>query len=260
MKDCLLSIITISKNDCQGLLKTLGSVQNQDYPQIEHIVIDGDSKDGTKELLRNYVLSKTFTYCSEPDSGISGAFNKGLDRSKGHLIFFLNSGDVFASETVISEVIKSYLDNKWKCAEGITISSSYTREEIVYIPPKLSSSFLHYFMFLPHQGFFCETALHKHFRFDESIKSSMDYDLFIRMLKDVEIFYLSLIISKREPGGISSQSKLRLSEYAEIRRKYAHSILDKVIVRLVDVITLVKDSLKIDSPFARKCKASSPNQ
>jgi putative colanic acid biosynthesis glycosyltransferase len=254
MKDCLLSIITISKNDRQGLSKTLESICKQDYQHIENIVIDGDSSDGTKEFLSTYVHSKTYTYFSEPDNGISSAFNKGLEISKGHLIFFLNSGDIFASETIVSEVVKSYLDSKWKCAEGITITSSYAGEEILYAPPQLSSQFLHYFMFLPHQGFFCETALHKQFRFDESIKSSMDYDLFIRMLKNVEIFYLPLVISKREPGGISSQSKLRLSEFAKIRRKYTQSILDQVIVRLIDALTFVKDALKIDSPFARKWK------
>ena len=254
MKNCLLSVVTIAKNDRPGLYKTLESVHKQDYQHIEHVVIDGDSSDGTEELLSTYVHSKTYTYYSEPDNGISDAFNKGLERSNGHLIFFLNSGDIFASETIISEVVKSYLDNKWKCAEGITITSSYSEQEILYVPPQLPSRFLHYFMFLPHQGFFCETALHKQFRFDESIKSSMDYELFIRMLKDVEIFYLPLIISKREPGGVSSQSRLRLDEYAEIRRKYAQSILDKAIVRLIDTLTGVKDSLKIDSPFARKQK------
>jgi putative colanic acid biosynthesis glycosyltransferase len=252
MTKCILSIVTISKNDRHGLQETLESVCQQDYPDIEHIVVDGDSDDGTKELLSAYVHSKTYTYCSEPDRGISSAFNKGLERSNGHLIFFLNAGDVFVSSQVVSTVIRSHLEHQWQCAEGITLTAGYSGEEILYAPPKLPSWCLRYLMFLPHQGFFCETALHKSFRFDESLKVTMDYDLFIRMLKGVEIFYLPFAIAKREPGGISSRPELRLSELSHIRRKYAHSILDQWIIRCIDTLTQIKASLKIDSPFARK--------
>jgi putative colanic acid biosynthesis glycosyltransferase len=255
LQACLLSIVTISRNDYAGLYKTLESVHQQDYPHIEHIIVDGDSSDGTKELLATYTHSKIYTHCSEPDHGISHAFNKGLEKSKGQLIFFLNSGDVLASETVISEVVKSYLDNRWQCAEGITITFSYSGEEILYVPPKLPSWFLHYLMFLPHQGFFCETDLHKQFKFDESIKATMDYDLFVRMLKGIDIFYLPVVISQREPGGVSSQTNLRLNELGEIRRKNVRHIIDRVAVSLIDMLTQIKSTLKIDSPFARKWKS-----
>jgi putative colanic acid biosynthesis glycosyltransferase len=252
MDECVLSVVTISRNDRQGLEETLASVCQQDYPYIEHIVVDGDSDDGSKELLSSYAHSKTYTYRSEPDRGISDAFNKGLERSNGHLIFFLNAGDVFVSSQVVSTVIRSYLEHRWQCAEGMTLTSSYSGQEILYAPPKLPSWCLRYLMFLPHQGFFCETALHKPFRFDESIKVTMDYDLFIRMLKGIEIFYLPFAIAKREPGGISSRSDLRTRELATIRRQYARSILDQWIIRFIDFLTWVKAALKVDSPFARK--------
>lgn len=252
MKDCLLSIVTISKNDRQGLYKTLESVCKQTYQSIEHVVIDGDSRDGTKELLSTYIHSKTYTYCSEPDNGISDALNKGLERSKGHLIFFLNSGDVFTSETVVSEVIENYLENQWKCAIGITVTTSFAGETILYRPPQLSSKFLKYFMFLPHQGFFCETSLHKNYKYDESIKTSMDYELFLRMLKDIEIFYLPTVVSIREPGGVSSQTRQRILEHSQIRNQYAKKIHEKLIIGILNTLILWKGYLKIDSPFALK--------
>jgi putative colanic acid biosynthesis glycosyltransferase len=252
MKNCLVSIVTISRNNYHSLLKTLDSVNTQDYPNIEHIIIDGDSDDGSKELLQSYSHSKTYTYISEPDRGISNAFNKGLAKSNGDLIFFLNSGDLFFSTTIISEVVKNYLTYRWQCAIGTTITTSLSGEPISYSPPQLSSSFLKYFMFLPHQGFFCETSLHKYYSYDESIKTSMDYDLFLRMLIDIPIFYLPIVVSNREPGGISSHTSNRISEQSQIRLRYANGIHEKAMIRIVNFLISVKSRLKFDSPFIDK--------
>ena len=252
MNNILVSVVTISKDNCQCLLKTLESVKSQKYQKIEHIVIDGDSNDGSKELLNSYDHSKVYKFFSESDRGISSAFNKGLHKSTGDLIFFLNSGDLFSSDTVISEVIESYLVHKWKFAVGTTVTTSLTGEPIFYHPPKLPSSFLRYFMFLPHQGVFCETSLHKKYSYDESIKTSMDYELFLRMLKDIPIFYLPFVISNREPGGVSSQTSKRIEEQSQIRIKYATGIHERVIIRMVNLLIIMKSRLKIDSPFKAK--------
>ncbi len=252
MNNCQVSIVTISKNNYQGLQKTLQSVKEQDYKIIEHIVIDGDSDDGSKEFLDSYTHSKNYIYLSELDNGISSAFNKGLQKSNGDLIFFLNSGDVFFSKTVISEVVQSYMQHKWKCAIGVTVTTSFAGETIFYRPPQLSSKFLKYFMFLPHQGFFCETSLHKNYKYNESLKISMDYELFLRMLKNITIFYLPTIISIREPGGISSQTQNRISEHSQIRLIYANKIHEKLIISILNRLIILKNNLKIDSPFASK--------
>ena len=252
MNNCQVSIVTISKNNYQGLQKTLQSVKEQDYKIIEHIVIDGDSDDGSKEFLDSYTHSKNYIYLSELDNGISSAFNKGLQKSNGDLIFFLNSGDVFFSKTVISEVVQSYMQHKWKCAIGVTVTTSFAGETIFYRPPQLSSKFLKYFMFLPHQGFFCETSLHKNYKYNESLKISMDYELFLRMLKNITIFYLPTVISIREPGGISSQTQKRISEHSQIRLIYANKIHEKLIISILNRLIILKNNLKIDSPFASK--------
>jgi putative colanic acid biosynthesis glycosyltransferase len=249
---CLVSIVTISKNNLSGLYKTLNSVKEQDYVTIEHIVIDGNSNDGTKELLETYSHSKTFIYSSEPDTGISNAFNKGLDKSNGNLIFFLNSGDIFYSKNVIHEVVKSYLQDKWKCGVGSTVSSNYKGNEVFYNPPQLKSNFLKYFMFLPHQGIFCETSLHKKYKFNEQIKISMDYEVFIRMLPNIQIFYLPIVVSKCEPNGVASNSKKRIAEQSIIRAKHAKNIYEMIIVSIVNFVITLKDMLKINSPFTQK--------
>lgn len=252
MNYCQVSIVTISKNNYQGLQKTLQSVKEQDYKIIEHIIIDGYSDDGSKEFLESYTHSKKYVYLSELDNGISNAFNKGLDKSSGDLIFFLNAGDLLVSNTIISQVVESYLQHKWKCAVGGRIASNYAEEEVLYYPPKLTSNFLKYFMFLPHQGLFCETSLHRNYKFDESIITSMDYELFLRMLKDIEIFYLPFVISQCQPGGISSQSRKRVIEQSIIRLKHANTIHEKFLISILNTLFMLKDYLKIDSPFALK--------
>ncbi len=252
MNYCLISIVTISKNNSDGLYKTLESVRKQNYEFIEHIVIDGNSNDGTKEILKTYSHSKKYIYFSELDNGISDAFNKGLYKANGDLILFLNSGDTLTSSNIILEVVESYLQHQWRFAVGSVISSNYVGEKILYQPPKLPSFFLKYFMFLPHQGVFCETSLHKNYKFDESIYTSMDYELFIKMLKNIEIFYLPFSISEYQPGGVSSQSRKRIIEQSHIRAKNAENTFDKTIIAIVNVLILLKDSLRINSPFVLK--------
>lgn len=252
MSNCIITIVTISKNHCQGLSNTLDSVNNQDYPDIEHIIIDGNSDDGSQELLDSYSHSKVYAYCSESDDGISSAFNKGLEKSNGDLIFFLNSGDVLTSNTIISEVVDSYLTHRWKCAVGSTITTNFKGEPVYYHPPQLSSRFLKYFMFLPHQGFFCETSIHKSYRYNESIKTSMDYEVFLRMLPNINIFYLPMAISNREVGGVSSQDERRILEQSQIRLQHATSFDERAIVRVLNLLISLKSYLKISSPFAAK--------
>lgn len=252
MNAVVMTVVTISRNNLQGLRRTLDSVREQDYPHIEHIVIDGNSQDGSKELLQSYAHSKAYRYCSEPDNGISSAFNKGLQKGTGNLIFFLNSGDQFHGPTIVSEVVTSYLTHHWKCAQGGVMTANYEQEEVLYMPPNLPSWCLKYLMFLPHQGFFCEMALHQQFCFDENIKTSMDYDIFLQMLDGTKIHYLQQVIARVEAGGVSSQSRRRIREQSLIRLKYARSWHERVLIALVNAITVLKDSLKINSPFASK--------
>ena len=100
-----LSIITINKNNCEGLQRTIDSVLSQTWHDFEWIVIDGDSTDGSKELIEKY--QKHFTYwCSEPDKGIYNAMNKGITASKGEYLIFMNSGDCFYNEMVLEESLQ----------------------------------------------------------------------------------------------------------------------------------------------------------
>ena len=99
----LISVITINLNNALGLKKTINSVFSQDYSNIEYIIIDGDSNDGSLEIIQS-VSSKLAYFISEKDEGIYSAMNKGIVKANGEYLIFLNSGDYFASPSSISSL------------------------------------------------------------------------------------------------------------------------------------------------------------
>lgn len=101
----LISIITVSYNAVSTIEQTILSVINQTYPNIEYIIIDGGSTDGTIDIIKKYA-SKISYWCSEPDKGIYDAMNKGIKIASGLYINFMNAGDSFISESIIEELFK----------------------------------------------------------------------------------------------------------------------------------------------------------
>ena len=102
------SVVTVSFN-CAGLIaKTIESVLRQDYASLEYIVIDGGSTDGTAEIIREY-QDRLAYWCSEPDGGIYQGMNKGIQQAQGDWIIFMNAGDTFADDHVLTQ-IASYAD------------------------------------------------------------------------------------------------------------------------------------------------------
>lgn len=97
-----VSIITIAFNNEKGLLRTIESVINQSYKDYEFIVIDGGSSDNSKEIINSYNDKITY-WVSEPDNGVYNAMNKGIQQAKGEYLHFLNAGDVYASDDVLTK-------------------------------------------------------------------------------------------------------------------------------------------------------------
>lgn len=103
----VFSIITCTYNAAQTLERTLKSVAGQTYPHIEHIIIDGASKDNTLEIIKNCQLPTiNYQLVSEPDKGLYDAMNKGLQCATGDYVWFLNAGDVFHDATTIEQIAK----------------------------------------------------------------------------------------------------------------------------------------------------------
>jgi glycosyltransferase involved in cell wall biosynthesis len=101
-----VSIITITFNSAQTLEDTIQSVISQDYPDIEYIIVDGASKDGTLDIIERYRNSIS-TFISERDKGIYDAMNKGVALATGDVIGILNSDDFYADATVVSDIVRT---------------------------------------------------------------------------------------------------------------------------------------------------------
>lgn len=101
-----VSIVTISLNKKAGLEKTITSVRAQTYPDIEHIIVDGQSTDGTDELLRR--LTPKYNVVKQPPKGVYAAINAGLNAASGDIIALLHAGDVYADNHVVADVVKNF--------------------------------------------------------------------------------------------------------------------------------------------------------
>lgn len=103
-----VSLVTVCFNSAATIRDTIESVLSQDYPSIEYIVIDGGSKDGTVEIVREYG-DRIGVFVSEPDRGIYDAMNKGIQRASGDIVGLLNSDDVYTDTHVVTELVNAML-------------------------------------------------------------------------------------------------------------------------------------------------------
>ena len=207
-KGKLISIITISFNNKEGLKKTIESVLPIKDNDIEFLVIDGGSTDGTKELLNNYSENIDFLV-SEKDYGISDAFNKGVFNSNGKWLFFLNSGDTFSTKTSITKIKTDLFANQHKflCFYKVELSNGKATMPTKEMIEKKGIDYIVNKAEIPHQGTFISKHLFtKYGMFSTSLKVRMDYDFFLRIRKESSNFiFIDNIIANYEVGGISNQ-------------------------------------------------------
>ena len=205
-----VSIVTVVRNGAGTIVRAMDSVLGQSYPNIEYIVIDGASTDGTLDLIRRYQDRLAF-WSSEPDSGISDAFNKGIRRATGEWVGILNADDWYEPDAV-SKVMTN--------AVGAAVVHGAMRYwdqmspvEMVY--PDQSKMLKE--MCLGHPTCFVRRELYgKYGLFDESYKYAMDYEFLIRLFLNGERFVqLDDIIANMQCGGVSDDGWM--SACAEVR-------------------------------------------
>jgi glycosyltransferase involved in cell wall biosynthesis len=199
-----ISIITINYNNKIGLEKTLSSVLDQSFTDFEFIIVDGDSADGSKDLLASN--KSKFTHCiSEPDHGIYNAMNKGIRLAKGDYLLFLNSGDILHNNDVIknvNELIRGDYDIYY--GDVIHLTKEVIREE--KFPDHLSFSFF-YVHNLCHQASFIKRKLfYELFFYNEEFKIISDWEFFVYAICKMNVSYkhLNMFISYYDTTGISS--------------------------------------------------------
>jgi glycosyltransferase involved in cell wall biosynthesis len=112
-----VSIVTICLNSEKTIEDTIRSVVSQTYPEIEYVVVDGGSKDGTLDIIDKY-QKRIDKFVSEPDKGMYDAMNKGLNVASGEIIGFLNSDDLYASADVIDKIVSTIKEKGVKICWG----------------------------------------------------------------------------------------------------------------------------------------------
>lgn len=151
-----LSVITINYNNAEGLAKTMDSVFRQRFSDFEYIVIDGGSTDGSKDLIVNN-QDKIAYWCSEKDSGIYNAMNKGIREASGEYLLFLNSGD-FLHDFAVLEDIHPFLSGEDIVYGDLLFVHGDGKEDLFVYPDVLS---FEYFLerSLGHPAAFIKRAL-----------------------------------------------------------------------------------------------------
>ncbi|WP_289281609.1 MULTISPECIES: glycosyltransferase family 2 protein [unclassified Methylophaga] len=205
-----ISIITVCFNSAKTINDTIQSVALQDYPNIEHIIVDGGSQDGTREIIAS--SDSVSKYIFEPDDGIYDAMNKGVKTASGDIVGILNADDFYANENVLSNVAAAFSDPLIDIVYG----------DLVYVDKENTDRIIRYWKsrcFVPglfqrgwmpaHPTFF----VRKHYfdelgYYDTEFKIQSDFELTMRFLEIYRLtsVYLPNIMIKMRIGGASNNS------------------------------------------------------
>lgn len=189
----LFSVVTPSYNQARFLEGTLRSVRRQNYPRVEHWVIDGGSDDGTVDLLRrfeeetredeNYELR----WISEPDRGQSHAVNKGFDRVEGDFVGWLNSDDMYPFEDTLGTVVEAFgsVNVEILYGDNLLVDPDNRLLRVDHKHP-FSRSRLLCSCFLCQPALFFRAEVLEDRRLDESLEYVMDYEFWLRLSEDVD--------------------------------------------------------------------------
>lgn len=199
-----LSIITINLNNKDGLQKTIDSIVNQSFKDFEWIVIDGASTDGSRKLIEQYAEHIAY-WVSESDKGVYNAMNKGIKVAKGEYVNFMNSGDCFASSTVLEDVFVA--NRTADVLYGYMMRGSVDGKINNLSMMKPDLSWIDFYNDgLPHQSTFIKRRLFDELGFyDESLKAVSDWKFFVNafVYHKATSDFIPMKISVYAEGGIS---------------------------------------------------------
>lgn len=234
-----LSIITINYNNASGLRKTLASVAAQTYQNIEHIIVDGGSTDGSVDIIKEYVRNVErmnelksegiqVVWSSEPDKGIYNAMNKGIRKATGDYIQILNSGDILAAPDVTERMMAVLSDYDYPDLLYGNAVDLYEGKRFSSHGPGIEYSLRQLFKgTYPHDSSFFRRELFSEDRYglyDESLKIVSDWKWYLQAigLGDVKPIYVDVDVSLFDVTGISSKN-------IELDNEERHNVLKDVL-------------------------------
>lgn len=227
-----VSVITSVLNDADNLIKAINSVRNQNYPNIEFLIIDGGSIDGTLRVIDENIDIIDYTI-SESDSGIYSAWNKGIRKSTGDWICFLGADDELTTNAISKMV---------ECSLSQLVSVDYISGRTdLYINGQYYKTTGMPFIWKKFRYYLCtghNAALHnrslyeKYGLYDEKFRSAGDYEFLLRAGSDLNTCYIDYVTSKMNLGGVSNRSYKPLIEayYAKRRNSTNHVIVEFILL------------------------------
>ncbi|MGE6356509.1 glycosyltransferase family 2 protein [Flavobacterium sp. NPDC079362] len=223
-----VSIITICYNRKKTIAQCIESVLNQNYTNIEYILIDGNSTDGTKGIIQAY-SDKISQYISEPDKGMYDAINKGLKMATGDIIGLMHSDDEFYDTVVVNKIVDAFESNaqiEGVYGDGIYVSND-AEEKVVrnriggeYDFEKLKTGWLP----LHPTVYFRKSVIDKLGSYDLNFKIASDTEFLLRYLfvNKIKLDYLRTYVVKMRMGGLSTSYKRAFEVLHEDYRIYKH--------------------------------------
>jgi glycosyltransferase involved in cell wall biosynthesis len=206
-----ISLITASFNRKAHIEQCIASVAAQDYPAIEHVVIDGASSDGTLELLRAH--QHRFAHLvSEPDHGVYDALNKGLRLASGDVVGFLHTDDYFAAPDILSAIAREFADPAVQAVYGdlLYVSQQDTRRTVrTWKGGRCTALSLSTGWMPPHPTLFVRREIYESIGgFDLRFRIAADYHSIVRMfaLPSFRATYLPRVVTHMRTGGLSNRS------------------------------------------------------
>ena len=224
------TVVTITYNAEAVLQRTLQSVLRQTYGGVEHLIIDGASKDGTLQMAEDYKrlsdqseLGHKVIIKSEPDKGIYDAMNKGLTQASGDYIVFMNAGDCFPQDDTLEQVVhrcrlmESPSDELPAVLYGLTDivdgEGKFLYHRRLQPPAHLSWRSFRQGMLVCHQAFYARTDIAKNLQYDTRYRFSADVDWCIRVMREAERMNLPLV-----PVGIVTANYLEEGQTTQNHR------------------------------------------
>jgi len=206
----LFSVITVTYNASRWLERTIQSVISRSYPHVEYIIIDGNSTDGTLDIIKRY-QSSIDRCIIEPDKGLYDAMNKGLKSASGDYVWFLNAGDTIYSDATVQEIVNTLdEENLPDIIYGETqIVDEYGKPlamRRLKAPEKLSWKSFRMGMLVCHQSFIVKRTIAD--SYDLQYRFTADYDWCIRCLKKADtILNTHLVLSRFLEAGLSAANR-----------------------------------------------------
>uniref|UniRef100_A0AB33IZ27 Glycosyltransferase family 2 protein n=4 Tax=unclassified Prevotella TaxID=2638335 RepID=A0AB33IZ27_9BACT len=209
-----VSIITATFNSKLTLPDTIESVFKQTYSDIEYLIIDGESSDGTVDVIKHYedIFQGKLRWISEKDNGIYDAMNKGIKMSTGDIVGILNSDDYFTSDTVVESFVKEFSDKTIDAVYGDIhfIRNGIPDKIIRYYSSAMFQPFLLRFGFMPaHPSFYVRREVyHRVGLYKTDYKIGADFEMMVRIFKkfNTNARYIAMDFVTMRIGGASTKN------------------------------------------------------